>query len=278
MDVDPLADTVPPRYAVESDEEDEFNPLPTIVSNLDRVNEVKLMPDSVPQGKNLVIVTGDVAKCWVPGANLGMQIGGVYLNKIQIGLVFSPSWAKSIVVVSEPFTRLPVWAMHQYASAILDTLKPVKVALLDMYSAPAYISEKPVPFEDAPLRYLATHSVDDITKSKAEAFAPPNILQSTSASFLSVLSTTHSQSRGTLILVPSPHIDPPPPRVLKPTSSFDSDRVTFEWSETTINLAQDLVFGAIDGIAPHWTPHIGGGGITSSTRKKSDVGEGGMYI
>ncbi|KAG6888435.1 hypothetical protein C0995_008252 [Termitomyces sp. Mi166 len=279
MDVDPLADTVPPRYAVESDEEDEFNPLPTTASYLDHVTEVELIPDNLPQGNNLVIATGEVAKYWARGGNLGVQIGGCYVNKVQVGLAFNPSWTKSTIIVSEPFTRLPVWAMHQYASVILDALKPAKVALLDTYSAPAYISEKPVPFEDAPLRYLATHPVDDTTKSKAEAFAPPNILQSTSASFLSVLSTTHSQSHGTLILVPSPRIDPPPPKILEPSNFLRSDQDPFDWSETMINLAQDLVFGSLGDTAPHWIRPTGSAGAgASSARKKSDVGEGGMYI
>ncbi|KAH0579156.1 hypothetical protein J132_03351 [Termitomyces sp. J132] len=278
MDVDPLADTVPPRYAVESDDEDEFNPLPTTVSYLDHVTEVKLIPDNLLQGNNLVIATGEVAKYWAHGANLGVQIGGGYVNNVQVGLVFNPSWTKSIIIVSEAFTRLPVWAMHQYASTILHALMPAKVALLDTYSAPAYISEKPVPFEDAPLRYLATYPVDHATKSKAEPFAPPNILQSTSASFLSVLSTTRSQTPGALILVPSPHIDPSSPKILEPSNFFQSDKEPFDWSEVTINMAQDLVFGAINSTAPHWVRHTGSGGGTSSARKKNDVREGGMYI
>lgn len=93
------------------------------------------------------------------------------------------------------------------------------------------------------------------------------------------MATTHSHSRGTLILVPSPHIHPPPPKVLKPTSSFHTDPEPCEWSETTINLAQELVFRAVDDSAPHWTRHIGGSSTsTGSTKKKGDIGEGGMYI
>ncbi|KAG6908442.1 hypothetical protein DXG01_004525 [Tephrocybe rancida] len=278
MDVDPLADTVPPRHAIESDEEeDEYNPLPITGSHLDRVNEAKLIPGDLPQGKSLVIATGDIAKYWARGADLGEQSGGGYVNKVQAGLIFSPEWTISTIIVSEVLTRLPVWSMHRYVSAILDALKPSKVVLLDTYSAPAYISEQPVPFEDAPLRYLATHAVDDTLKSKVEPFAPPNLIQSTSASFLSVLSASHSEVHGTLILVPSPHIPPPPPKVLNPSNFLHLEQDTVEWPQATINLAQDLLFSSIGETAPRWvqpTRHDG----TSSTRKKSDVGEGGMYI
>ncbi|KAG6866160.1 hypothetical protein C0991_008114 [Blastosporella zonata] len=276
MDVDPLADTVPPRHAIESDEEDEYNPLPTAGSHLDRVTEVKLIPGDLPQGKSLIIATGDVANYWARGADLGEQIGGAYVNKIQIGLAFNPGWTNSTIFVSEALTRLPIWAMHQYVTAILDGLKPTKVVLLDTYPAPAYISAHPVPFEDAPLRYLATHSLDGSLKAKVEPFMPPNLIQSTSASFLSVLSTSHGQTN-TLILVPSPHIPPPPPKVLEPSNLLHLNQDPVEWPQATISLAQEVLFASIGETAPRWvqkTNHHG----TSSTRKKSDVGEGGMYI
>ncbi|KAG6879808.1 hypothetical protein C0992_011359 [Termitomyces sp. T32_za158] len=100
MDVDPLADTVPPRYAVESDEEDEINPLPTASQYLDHVTEVKLIPDNIPQGNNLVIATGEVGKCWAPGTNLGVQIGGVYVNKVQVcDRIIVYTWERSLIQV-----------------------------------------------------------------------------------------------------------------------------------------------------------------------------------
>lgn len=95
----------------------------------------------------------------------------------QVGLAFCPEWTGSVVIVSEVTTRLPVWAMHQYASAILDALQPTKyvvlilfarcdlidsrcmtarTSLLDSYPVPSYITAEPVPYHEAPIRYLAT--------------------------------------------------------------------------------------------------------------------------
>ena len=44
----------------------------------------------------------------------------------KIGLVFNPAWTTSNVVVSETFSRLPLFAMHSYAKTVLDTLEPAK--------------------------------------------------------------------------------------------------------------------------------------------------------
>ncbi|KAG6811558.1 hypothetical protein H0H92_006862 [Tricholoma furcatifolium] len=181
QDIDPLAETVPPRHAIESDEEDEYNPLPTRGTPLDHVFEIKFIPDNLREGEHLVIAAGDIAKYWAHGADLGEQIGAIYGNKVSIGLVFNPKWTKSTVIVSEVLARLPVWAMHSYVTAILDALKPIKyaglivtnllvvvinaptrLALLDTYPTHAYISDKPVSFEDAPIRYLATQSAGNL--------------------------------------------------------------------------------------------------------------------
>lgn len=279
MDIDPLADTVPPRHAIESDEEeDEYNPLRPSSSAPNQVAGVKILGD-LRQGRNLVIATGDVAKYWARGADLGEQSGAIAVNNIQVGLVFNPKWTQSTIIISEALTRLPVWAMHQYASTILGSLQPSKVSLLDTYAVPSYITEEPVPYQDALLRYLATSIVDPATKSKAEAFAPPNLIQSTSASLLSILSMRHQPSPGTLILIPSPHIPHPPPKVLEPSNFLQLSEDRFEWSEETINVAQELLFASIgEDLLPRWVHSVDKRGVTSASRKKSDVGDGGMYI
>ena len=50
--------------------------------------------------------------------------GSVTLD--QVGLAFRPARTKAIVVISEVLTRLPLWAMFQYALTILGTLKPAR--------------------------------------------------------------------------------------------------------------------------------------------------------
>jgi len=83
-DVDPLADTVPPRYALESDdEEDEYNPLPSTSSAPNPTPDVEFAGD-FPRGRDLIIATGDVAKFWARGADLQEQSGGVYVNEVQV--------------------------------------------------------------------------------------------------------------------------------------------------------------------------------------------------
>lgn len=169
-------DNNPPRHAIESDDEDEFNPLqhPEDSTELD----IKLLGDIPPQ-RNLVVATGDPGAFWARGADLGEQTGAVAVNGVQIGFVFNPSWTKANIIVSEGLSRLPVWAMHPYAQTIIDNLKPTRysfllftlqlllilfssVALLDEYSVPSYITSAPVPATDAPIRYLSTNTFDSV--------------------------------------------------------------------------------------------------------------------
>ncbi|KAF5381793.1 hypothetical protein D9615_005508 [Tricholomella constricta] len=278
MDIDPLADTAPPRHAVESDEEeDEYNPLRSSSSELNQVTEVKILGE-LPRGRNLIVATGDAAKYWARGADLGEQSGAIAVNNIQVGLVFNPTWTKATIIISEALTRLPAWSMHQYASTILGSLTPPKVALFDAYPVPSYMTEEPVPLQDAPLRYLATSAVDPTIKSKAEPFAPPNLIQSTSASLLSILSTIYRLTPGTLVLIPSPHIPHPPPKVLEPSNFLQLSEDRFEWPDNVMNVAQDLLFTALgEELPPRWVQgkqH----GVTNGSRKRSEVGDGGMYI
>lgn len=92
----------------------------------------------------------------------------------QIGLLFKPRWSSdTAILLSEVTTRLPARMMHQYASCILDTLKPSmyasaspsskqlhivwlnSVSLLDSYSSHTYISLDGTQ-QEPPLRYLRT--------------------------------------------------------------------------------------------------------------------------
>lgn len=47
---------------------------------------------------------------------------------LKVGMLFSPSWAKISVLISEVTTRLPTWAMHKYADAVLAELAPSRSA------------------------------------------------------------------------------------------------------------------------------------------------------
>ena len=88
QDIAPLADTVPPRHAVESDEEeDEYNPLASSVQSKSKAGdaEVKILGDVKRfEGRTLVIASGDAGKVWARGAKLGEQSGAVMVNGVQV--------------------------------------------------------------------------------------------------------------------------------------------------------------------------------------------------
>ena len=110
----------------------------------------------------------------------------------------------------------------------------------------------------------------------AQLFAPPNLLQSTSASFLFILSITGGN--GTVILLPSPHIPQPPPKQIAPSNVSQLAYDDIEWDSQLINQAQDLVFHDIGEELKHsWAP------LANQTKEKlpkrnTEIGEGGMYI
>jgi hypothetical protein len=133
------------------------------------------------------------------------------------------------------------------------------VALLDEYSVPVYID--PVPATDAPIRSLSTRSV--------ASYAPPNLVNGTSASFLAIL--TISQSLGTLVLLPSPNTLKPAPRDIEWVNITHD----MEWPSAIMNQAQQMVLGAISEPTDHlWqlTEPL------TETARRSEIGEGGMYI
>lgn len=200
----------------------------------------------------------------------------IAVNGIQVGLAFRPEWTEATVIISEVLTRLPLWAMFHYAFTILETLKPTSVALLDTYPVATYITAAPVSFQDAPIRYLSTSSFPSI-KSKAVSFSPPNLLLSTSAAFLSILSMSLA-SPGTVILTPSPHVPHPPPKVLSPSNFSHLSEDRFEWSHGAINTTQELLFAVIGEPPPPKWENAKGKDIPTPGQKRGDIGEGGMYI
>ncbi|KAL5514593.1 hypothetical protein ACEPAG_1909 [Sanghuangporus baumii] len=228
QDFDPLADTLPPRYSYESDDEDELD-----VINLSSDSsadaspvEVRFLPPAESENskekekekeRTLIIASGGIGVAWARGASLGEQVGQVNVNKRAIGLVFRPAWAGTdgTIIISEAFTRLPVFAMNVYAKAVLDRWDLSKVVLLDAYSTATYISPEPIPHHAAPLRYLSTERKVSPDSSPLSLFAPPNLIQSTTAAFLNLLalpSKSQNASSGLAILVPSRRAPLPSPK------------------------------------------------------------------
>lgn len=123
-----MADTIPPRHAYESDEEDEF-PAPPSVGPGTRLQfnvDVKILTGDKQKAGALIIAAGEVGAVWARGASLGEQAGQIMVQATTIGLVFRPSWTASTIIISEPFSKLPSWAMYEYAHAVLEHWEPSK--------------------------------------------------------------------------------------------------------------------------------------------------------
>lgn len=88
-----MADTVPPRYAYESDEEDESADLPAPSSDK-HISDVNIILDEkidAGEGKVLIIASGEVGALWARGVKLGQQAGQVSVNKKAVCGLYS-SW------------------------------------------------------------------------------------------------------------------------------------------------------------------------------------------
>ncbi|KDQ52931.1 hypothetical protein JAAARDRAFT_162445 [Jaapia argillacea MUCL 33604] len=275
MDIDPLSDTVPSRYAVESDEEDEFNPLvPQRPAKQATTISIQLQ-GNVSQSGPVIIAIGDAGNSWACGALLGEPSGVVTVNGLQAGSLFTPAWMTGTVLVSEVTTRLPIWAMHRYAHWILSTLKPSKVSILDTYPVPSYISSHPTSVYDAPVRYLCT--AGRLPQGAFQPFDPPNMIQSTSASFMSILSI--QKVDGTLLLLPSFHVPAPHPAECSqyhlPTSNLST-----RWPAHLLQIVQEQLTESVgEECQMQWHPTAGSEKLTQvAAKRRGDVGEGGMYI
>ncbi|KAG1717893.1 hypothetical protein EDB19DRAFT_1074764 [Suillus lakei] len=282
MEIDPLADALPPRYAIESDDEDEYNPLTTQRADQVPIVTIKIEGQFTP-GYPLVIASGPAGDFWADGAGLGEQQGAVFVNNIQVGSLFKPSSTRGVVLVSEATTALPLWSMNEYANDVLDRLQPSVISILDMYSVQSYISSELLPMHEAPVRYL---SLREKSLDHFHMFAPPNILQSTSAAFMSAinirtLSSSH-QNNAVILLLPSPEIPRAAPSKLSPNrlSRPSGDQA---WPVEMMVEVNERLFEIVGAKrSGTWALRGMSAGSAFSVSKKrqnlAEVGEGSMYI
>jgi hypothetical protein len=113
-------------------------------------------------------------------------------------------------------------------------------------------------------------------------FAPPNILQSTAAAFMSAMNIRNQDSGGVILLLPSSGIPRAAPSKLLPSelSRPSGDR---PWSIEMMMEVNERLFEVV-GAKPSstWTlRNVPQGGVLDlpKTRQSlAEVGEGGMYI
>jgi len=277
MNVDFLGDTSAHRYAYESDDEDQLNPLSS--HPVQRVARVSVQGDSRPENrrKTVIVASGEAGKVWAQGAQLGERCATIVVNDFTVGFIFLPSWSDAVVIVSETSETLPTWAMRPYAEAIVNFYNPTRLLLLDIYPAPTYINPEPVELYRAPVRYLRTRG-KTAPSPFLMPFLPPNLIQSTCAAFVSIAILPTSRMEAILLLLPSQHI--PIPRGIDisspPHASEDMNRSI--WSETMIRQVHGCLIdlSGVRGLAP-WQ----GGALLlgqSEIRRRGDIGDGGMYM
>lgn len=284
MEIDPLADALPPRYAIESDDEDEYNPLTTQRADEGPIVNVKI-ESQITAGCPLVIASGPAGNFWADGADLGEQQGAIFINNIQVGFLFKPSSTRAVVLVSEATTALPLWSMNKYVNDILDRLQPSAVSILDVYSIQSYISSELLPVHEAPVRYL---SLGNISLNPFQIFAPPNILQSTSAAFMSAMnirtlsSTSSYKSNAVILLLPLPEISRTAPSKLS-TSRLSRPSRDQAWSVEMMMEVDERLFRMVGAKrSGTWAlrsmPAGSAFGLSKKRQNFAEVGEGSMYI
>ncbi|KIK80654.1 hypothetical protein PAXRUDRAFT_833399 [Paxillus rubicundulus Ve08.2h10] len=284
---DPLADVGPPRYAVESDDEDEYHPLSlkTVSHRPPHVNVEFRSICEVPSKRPLVVVSGEAGTNWARVANLGEQRVGICVNNLPVGRLFLPSWTDAIIVVSESetCTQLPLFAMNTYATAVIERLEPTIVAILDSYPIQGFISPRVISQDIPTIRYL---SIGDkpVSDPGLEPFTPPNLLQSTTACllnglFLRSIGVDPSRDSATVVLLPSQKA-PAPPSTLRQAGATAMFHETL-WDIKTLQKAHRWLFKTIgEEVGELCT----GSGIRPDKRVPvnrqtlGEVGEGGMYI
>jgi hypothetical protein len=99
QNVDPLANSAPPRHAYESDDEDEYDPsAPTTRPQEGGAESVSVkVAGDLPQGAALIAAFGSAGKALARGAKLGEQRGAVFVNDVQVRACRSVSRAERIL-------------------------------------------------------------------------------------------------------------------------------------------------------------------------------------
>ncbi|KAI0029910.1 hypothetical protein K488DRAFT_79910 [Vararia minispora EC-137] len=277
--LDPLSDTSAPRYALESDDEDEINPLPRGDRGVQRAAkfEIKASVSSQPCA-TLIVASGNAGKFWARGAHLGEQGGSVFANDVTVGMMFTMKDTSIHIVVSEATTRLPVWAMHSYAETILDFYRPKSLILLDTYAVPTYISSQPFSFSNAPARFLQTKAIF-APSPHLQPFGSPNLVHSTSAAFMAIAALRSLREDvafpTSLLLLPSQHLERHRPTNIVPSLTPVHD-TNDGWSAGLMSKAHyQLLQAAGQETSAEWKDP---GKRDLPSRRLDEVGESGMYM
>ncbi|KAG8809246.1 hypothetical protein FRC17_003537 [Serendipita sp. 399] len=283
MEVEPLQDSAPNRYAFESDDsEDDIgrNAYPGVSERTKRSKHrydaevVWNVNAGALGGGNFFVAVGQAGLAWASGVQLAKSIADIQLDDTKVASVFTIDEHPGDLVLVLKYD-LPISSMPSFASKVLTTFTPSRVTIMDGYSSPAYIAPERRNDLDPPIRYLETACIDEkptttTTSKRIKLFRPPNLLLSTSAAFLSILEQGQ-KTPGLLLLLPFPQIERPPPRTIEPI------RVGVSWPERQIVEMNSILPASIK-----WDPvlarDIGRLTVSQSKKKKSDAADLSMYI
>ncbi|KZT54256.1 hypothetical protein CALCODRAFT_19134 [Calocera cornea HHB12733] len=273
MDIEPLLDSHAPRYAVESDSEDEFE-APSAAAGISPPHGVDIaLPAGLKAVSKLLIVSGLAGLEWSRGVQLSNAVGDVLVASFPVGAVYVTEDGGAIVHIT---CTLPPNACYPLASVIVSTFRPQRVGLLDAYTAPTYISDLPSSPYEAPIRVLCTSEMAEPCPVKAAPFRPPNLIQLFPAAVMSVLEIVGA--RGAAVLLPSLHISAPPG--LEPAPLNDSDS---SWPVQSMMTAHTYLYDLLGSTHKDWVPHArvhmaSKSGRSARSTRGDVVGEGSMYI
>ncbi|KAL1744093.1 hypothetical protein HDZ31DRAFT_64444 [Schizophyllum fasciatum] len=286
-DVDPLGDAPAPRHAIESDEEeDEYNPLGErrATPNATTSVRVKFSSSLIKPGQALAVITGPTSVLLLLSEE--DKQGEIEVNGTTVGTLYAPKYTSAVILASETTVRLPIWAMNAYVKTAIAELLPSSMNVLDTYAVPAYIIDaSDASPRSAPIRYLRTPSAARQSPSipgSARPYAPPNLLQSTTAAFLSNLNFAYPDTPGTAVLLPAQHIAHPAPKDLTPSTLPSTDYLSADyldeqgWDAETLRTAVQMILGheiPTDVLALRQRDALRGRRNIAAA-----VGEGGMYI
>lgn len=181
--------------------------------------------------------------------------------------------------------------------------------MIDTYSAASYISKKNIDYVNAPVRYMTSvvdpssqilsvrvrpptfHSLSEAHHNyrrqitNFEQYDPPNMIQTTSAAFLSIVAVRSLQDKASavvssLILLPSIFLSRSARPALVEIIPGALSRSSEGWHEALMKdvhqVSLGLSMGSVDPGAWIWGGHSGS--LPVSPRSKRAEQDGGMYI
>ncbi|KAF8326843.1 uncharacterized protein EI90DRAFT_1878102 [Cantharellus anzutake] len=267
MDVDPIQDIVPPRYAIESDDSD---------GEEMEARATQKSPPSITVNFNgepshsLLILIGQAGEQYRRGIiTPSSTTGSIVVDKVKVGEIQEISPSLLVVIITH---ELPALASNLLAKQLIQTLSPCSVELMDTYSLPIHVSSKPISTPTSPLMCLKTSSFQPAPLNLIP-LAPPNIIRSFTASVLCILELRSIP--GLAILLPSRFL---PPRIPteqvgpQPPPAYALEQ--FE-NQNLADANRAFSFGGTLG----WDISVAGKASGfSRPQAQGDIGNGGMYL